>query len=85
MTPSTAPNTNRPYLNDIATETLQGLFFLLYHILTRNRTLLPCQEQARANFYPGKFGVGRYLGGETSLSFSEAGSPPTPQWVLGIS
>jgi len=29
--------------------------------------------------------VNRYLGGDTSLSFSEAGSPPMPQCVLGIS
>ncbi len=27
----------------------------------------------------------RYLGGDISLNFSEAGSPPMPQWVLGIS
>jgi len=29
--------------------------------------------------------VSRYLGGDMSLSFSEAGSPPMPQCVLGIS
>jgi len=29
--------------------------------------------------------ISRYLGGNTSLSFSEAGSPPMPQCVLGIS
>jgi hypothetical protein len=29
--------------------------------------------------------VRRYLGGDMSFSFSEAGSPPTPQCVLGIS
>jgi len=29
--------------------------------------------------------VSRYLGGDISLSFSEAGSPPMPQCVLGIS
>jgi hypothetical protein len=29
--------------------------------------------------------IGPYLGGSTSLSFSEHGSPPTPQCVLGIS
>jgi hypothetical protein len=29
--------------------------------------------------------VRRYLGGNMSLSFSEAGSPPMPQCVLGIS
>jgi hypothetical protein len=28
---------------------------------------------------------GCYLGGDMSLSFSEAGSPPMPQCVLGIS
>jgi len=54
----------------------------IYSLLWRRVTLSQIICSSQTVLYTK---VSRYLGGDMSLSFSEAGSPPMPQCVFGIS